>query len=158
MGKVLVPPSFSAPNIPALASKANLTTLVQALKAAKLVDTLSGAGPFTVFAPTDAAFAALSKDVLSALLKPENIQTLQNVLKYHVVSGEYASSDLKDGPIKTLEGQDVNVTLSKDKVMIKDANVSEPNVYAVNGIVHVIDKVLIYPGFVPPSSPSMVVV
>jgi uncharacterized surface protein with fasciclin (FAS1) repeats len=153
--KVLVPPGFSAPNIPALATTAKLGTLVQALTAAKLVGTLSGAGPFTVFAPTDAAFAALPEGVLSALLLPANIQTLQNVLKYHVVSGEDASSDLKDGSIKTLEGQDVNVTLSKDKVMINDATVTEPNVYAVNGIVHVIDKVLIYPGFVPP---SMVVV
>jgi transforming growth factor-beta-induced protein len=158
--KVLVPPGFSAPTIPQLATAANLSTLVAAVTAAKLVDTLSGAGPFTVFAPTNEAFAALSPGVLTALLKPENIKALTSILTYHVASGEVLSSDLTNGEqIKTLEGQDVNVTISGSDVSINAAKVTDPNVFAVNGVVHVIDAVLLPPGFVPPSMPvDMVIV
>lgn len=152
--KVLVPPGFSAPTIPQLAAAANLSTLVAAVTAAKLVDTLSGAGPFTVFAPTNEAFAALPSGVLTALLKPENIKALTSILTYHVASGEVVSSDLTNGEqIKTLEGQDVNVTISGSDVSINAAKVTDANVFAVNGVVHVIDAVLLPPGFVPPSMP-----
>lgn len=152
--KVLVPPGFSAPTIPQLAAAANLSTLVAAVTAAKLVDTLSGAGPFTVFAPTNEAFAALPSGVLTALLKPENIKALTSILTYHVASGEVVSSDLTNGEqIKTLEGQDVNVTISGSDVSINAAKVTDANVFAVNGVVHVINAVLLPPGFVPPSMP-----
>merc|ERR1711935_707856 len=150
--KVLVPPSFTAPTIPELAAAANLTTLVAAVTAAKLGATLSGAGPFTVFAPTNEAFAALPDGVLTALLKPANIADLVKVLEYHVVSREVLRTDLKNGEqIKTLEGQEVNVTIAGSDVSINDAKVKEANVFAVNGVVHVIDAVLLPPGFTPPS-------
>merc|ERR1712194_553019 len=150
--KVMIPPGFTAPTIPELAASANLTTLVAAITAAKLVATLSGAGPFTVFAPTNDAFTALPAGVLTALLKPENIKDLVTVLEYHVASGEVVSTDLKNGEqIKTLEGQDVNVTIAGTDVSINDAKVTEANVFAVNGVVHVIDAVLLPPGFTPPS-------
>lgn len=150
--KVMIPPGFAAPTIPQLAAAANLTTLVAAVTAAKLGATLSGAGPFTVFAPTNEAFAALPPGVLTALLKPANIADLVKVLEYHVVSREVLSTDLKNGQqIKTLEGQEVNVTIAGSDVSINDAKVKEANVFAVNGVVHVIDAVLLPPGFTPPS-------
>merc|ERR1719424_14168 len=150
--KVMIPPGFAAPTIPQLAAAANLTTLVAAVTAAKLGATLSGAGPFTVFAPTNEAFAALPPGVLTALLKPANIADLVKVLEYHVVSREVLSTDLKNGEqIKTLEGQEVNVTIAGSDVSINDAKVKEANVFAVNGVVHVIDAVLLPPGFTPPS-------
>lgn len=150
--KVMIPPGFAAPTIPQLAAAANLTTLVAAVTAAKLGATLSGAGPFTVFAPTNEAFAALPPGVLTALLKPANIADLAKVLEYHVVSREVLSTDLKNGQqIKTLEGQEVSVTIAGSDVSINDAKVKEANVFAVNGVVHVIDAVLLPPGFTPPS-------
>jgi transforming growth factor-beta-induced protein len=154
--KVLIPSDFSAPNIPALATAANLSTLVTALKAASLADTLSGAGPFTVFAPTNDAFAALPEGVLKALLEPANVKDLTTVLTYHVANGELFAADLKDGQhIKTLEGQNVNITISGSEVSVKGetkAKVTKADVCAVNGVVHVIDTVLLPPGFVPPFS------
>jgi len=154
--KVLIPPGFTAPTIPELAAAANLSTLVAAVTAANLGATLSGAGPFTVFAPTNEAFAALPAGVLTALLKPENIQDLAKVLTYHVASGEVLSTDLKNGEqIKTLEGQDVNVTISGSDDSINTAKVIKPNMLAVNGVVHVINGVLIPPGFTPPSAHSI---
>jgi len=156
--KVLIPPTFSAPTIPQLAAAANLTTLVAAVTAAKLGATLSGAGPFTVFAPTNEAFTALPAGVLTALLKPANIKDLATVLTYHVVSGEVLSSDLTNGEhVKTLEGTDLNVTISGSDVSINSAKVVKPNVFAVNGVVHVIDAVLLPEGFLPPSSQEDIV-
>jgi len=157
--QVMIPPGFTAPTIPELAAAANLTTLVAAVTAAKLGATLSGAGPFTVFAPTNEAFAALPDGVLTALLKPANIADLVKVLEYHVVSGEVLRIDLKNGQeVKTLEGQDVNITIAGSNVSVNAAKVIEANVFAVNGVVHVINSVLLPPGFTPPSEQTPMLV
>jgi len=154
INQVLIPPGFTAPTIPEVAVSAGLSTLVTAVKAADLASTLSGTGPFTVFAPTNDAFKNLPKGVLDELLKPANKQLLVKLLEYHVVSGEVVAADLKNGErVKTLEGQDVNVTISGSTVSINTAKVTQADVYASNGVVHVIDAVLIPPGFVPPPPP-----
>lgn len=152
--KVLVPPGFNPTdfNIVNTAVAAKLNTLAKAVTAADLTDTLSSAGPFTVFAPTDAAFSALG-ETLTKLLKPENKAALAQVLKYHVAIGELLASDLTDGQkITTVEGKDVEINIIDKKVSVGPAHVTTPDVFATNGVVHVIDKVLIPPGFVPPSS------
>ena len=118
------------------------TTLVAAVTAAGLVDTLSGDGPFTVFAPTDDAFRALPAGTVEGLL--QDVDKLTSVLTYHVVSGKVASTDLVDGPVPTVNGADVTVDLT-DGVKINDANVIIPDIEASNGIIHVIDKVLLPP-------------
>ncbi|OYU83843.1 MAG: fasciclin [Flavobacterium sp. BFFFF2] len=128
-------------NIVALATE-SAKTLAAAVKAADLVTTLEGAGPFTVFAPTDAAFAAIQKDV-DSLLKPENKAKLADILTYHVVSGKHMAADLKDGAeLTTLQGEKLKVSVHADKVMIGGAHVTTANVEASNGVVHLIDKVL----------------
>lgn len=119
-------------------------TLTAAVTAAGLVDTLKGAGPFTVFAPTDAAFAALPAGVLDALLLPENQDTLVKILTYHVVPGVVLSTDIADGEVPTVEGQ--NVTLSTaNGVTVNGANVVQADVLASNGVIHVIDAVILPP-------------
>ncbi|MEM9829093.1 MAG: fasciclin domain-containing protein [Bacteroidota bacterium] len=124
----------------------NLSTLVEAVKAAELVETLQSAGPFTVFAPTNEAFAALPEGTLETLLKPENKDKLAAVLTYHVVSGEVASTDLSDGmAATTVEGSDAKVTLSDGEAMIEGAKVVAADVKASNGIVHIIDAVILPP-------------
>ena len=122
----------------------DLSTLVTALKAADLVTTLSGKGPFTVFAPTNEAFAKLDKRVLDYLLEPQHKAQLAKVLTYHVVAAEAKSTDLKNGElIKTVEGQEVRVELYGGHVKINNAEVTIANVLATNGVVHIIDHVLI---------------
>ena len=117
-------------------------TLAAAVTAAGLVETLQGSGPFTVFAPTDGAFAAIQKDV-DELLKPENKEKLTDILTYHVVSGNAMAADLEDGQeFTTVQGGKLKVSIKGDKVMINDANVTMADVAASNGVVHVIDKVL----------------
>jgi len=128
------------------ASNPSFKTLVAAVKAAGLVDTLSGKGPFTVFAPTDAAFAALPKGTLESLLKPENKAKLQKILTYHVVPGAVTSSAIKPGQVKTVEGQPVTLKVMGGKVMVNNANVTAADVKASNGVIHVIDKVILPPG------------
>lgn len=124
----------------------NLTTLVAAVKAGDLVNTLKGDGPFTVFAPTDAAFAALPKGTLEMLLKPENKDKLVAILTYHVVSGKIMSGDLSDGQrAKTVQGAPIKVALGNGSVKINDAKVVAADVKAKNGVVHVIDKVILPP-------------
>jgi uncharacterized surface protein with fasciclin (FAS1) repeats len=118
-------------------------TLVAAVKAAGLADTLSGKGPFTVFAPTDAAFAKLPAGTVDSLLKPENKKKLQSILLYHVVAGKVLSTDLKAGPLKTVEGGDLTVDLSGGTVKINDATVTKADIPASNGVIHVIDTVLL---------------
>ncbi|MCY7293568.1 MAG: fasciclin domain-containing protein [Ferruginibacter sp.] len=119
------------------------TTLVAAVKAAGLVETLSGAGPFTVFAPTNAAFSALPAGAVDNLLKPEMKKDLTGVLTYHVVSGAVKAADLKDGQkIKTVQGQELTVSVKDGKVMINGANVTTADVVSSNGVTHVIDAVL----------------
>ena len=133
-------------NIVELASETpQLSTLVTAVTAAGLAETLSGEGPFTVFAPTNEAFAALPEGVLEDLLKPENKEKLVAVLTYHVVSGNVMSSDLSDGlKANTVEGQSVTFDLSEG-VKVNDATVAMADVKASNGVVHVIDRVILPP-------------
>lgn len=124
----------------------NLKTLVAAVKAGGLVDVLKGDGPFTVFAPTDEAFAALPKGTLEMLLKPENKDKLVAILTYHVVSGKVMSTDLSDGQkAATVQGQKVSVSIKGGTVKINDAKVIAADVKAKNGVVHVIDKVILPP-------------
>jgi len=118
-------------------------TLTAAVKAAGLVETLQGKGPFTVFAPTDAAFAAIQSDV-DKLLKPESKAKLSNILKYHVVSGKLKAEDLKDGQeLTTVEGSKLKVAVKDGKVTVGNAKVTSADISASNGVVHVIDKVLL---------------
>ena len=131
----------SKKDIVAIASE-SAKTLAAAVTAAGLVGTLQGEGPFTVFAPTDAAFAAIQKDV-DNLLKPENKAKLADILTYHVVSGSAMAADLEDGQeLTTVQGGKLKVTINGDNVMIGDAKVTMADVEASNGVVHVIDKVL----------------
>jgi uncharacterized surface protein with fasciclin (FAS1) repeats len=120
------------------------TTLVTAVTAAGLVETLQGAGPFTVFAPTNAAFAALPAGTVEGLLKPEKKAALTGILTYHVVAGSVKAADLKDGQkVKTLQGKELTVSIKDGKVKINGANVTAADLEAGNGIVHVIDGVLL---------------
>jgi uncharacterized surface protein with fasciclin (FAS1) repeats len=127
------------------ASNASFKTLSAALKAAGLTRELSGKGPYTVFAPTDAAFAALPKGTVEKLLKPENKETLRKILAYHVIAGNVESTDLKTGQVKTVEGAPVEVSVNGSSVMVNDAKVTTPDIKASNGVIHVIDKVILPP-------------
>jgi uncharacterized surface protein with fasciclin (FAS1) repeats len=119
----------------------SFSTLVAAIKAANLVDTLKGAGPFTVFAPTDEAFAKLPDGTVDALLK--DIPKLKKILTYHVVSGKVMATEVvKLKSAKTVEGSDVKIDASSG-VKVNDATVSTPDVGADNGVIHIIDTVLI---------------
>ncbi|MBC7507218.1 MAG: fasciclin domain-containing protein [Ferruginibacter sp.] len=119
------------------------TTLVAAVTAAGLVETLKGAGPFTVFAPTNAAFSALPAGTVEGLLKPENKEKLTKILTYHVVAGAVKAADLTDGQkVKTLQGEELTVSIKEGKVMINGANVTAADLTGSNGVVHVIDAVL----------------
>lgn len=120
------------------------TTLVAAVGAAGLVETLSGTGPFTVFAPTNAAFEALPAGTVDNLLKPESKDQLTSVLTYHVVAGNVMAADLSDGQIvKTLNGQDLTVSINDGKVMINGATVTAADLSGSNGVIHVVDGVLL---------------
>ncbi|MGR3323568.1 MAG: fasciclin domain-containing protein [Pseudooceanicola sp.] len=120
----------------------SFSTLLAAAEAAGLVETLKGEGPLTVFAPTDEAFAALPEGTVESLLEPENKDKLAQILTYHVVSGSVMSGDLSDGmTAATVEGGEITVALG-DGVMVNDANVVTPDIEASNGVIHVIDKVL----------------
>ena len=124
-------------------SAGQFKTLVAAVKAAGLVETLKGPGPFTVFAPTDAAFAKLPKGTVEDLLKPENKAKLTAILTYHVVPGKVLAADvvkLKDA--KTVQGGSVGIAASGGKVSIDGAQVVKADVAASNGVIHVIDTVL----------------
>jgi uncharacterized surface protein with fasciclin (FAS1) repeats len=131
----------------------DFTTLVTAIQAAGLAETLSGKGPFTVFAPTNAAFAKLPKGTLETLLKPENKMQLTDILTYHVVAGAVKAADVVklDGKMaKTVNGGEVKVKLGTDKdgkatVMVNDALVTGTDVMASNGVIHVVDTVLMPP-------------
>lgn len=118
-------------------------TLVAAVKAADLVETLKGEGPFTVFAPTDAAFAALPEGTVENLLKPENKDQLVSILTYHVVPGKVMSDDLTEGQMATtVQGSDVTITLAGGP-KVDGANIVTPDVEASNGVIHVIDAVIL---------------
>jgi uncharacterized surface protein with fasciclin (FAS1) repeats len=124
----------------------SFTTLAAALEAAGLVETLKGEGPFTVFAPTDAAFAALPAGTVEDLLKPENKDKLVAVLTYHVVPGKVMSTDLSEGlKAATVQGGEVTITLEGGP-KVNGAVISTPDVAASNGVIHVIDSVILPPG------------
>ncbi len=121
-----------------------LSTLVAAVKAGDLVGVLKGDGPFTVFAPTNDAFAKLPAGTVENLLKPENKAQLVAVLTYHVVPGKVMSADLKNGQkAKTVQGSEITVTLVDGKAMIDNATVTTADIEASNGVVHVIDTVIL---------------
>jgi len=144
-----VAPTPPAPATPATVvdiavGSAAHTTLVTAVKAAGLVETLSGAGPFTVFAPTNAAFEKLPKGTLESLLTAEKKSDLTSILTYHVVAGSFKAADLKDGQtLKTVNGKDLKVTIKDGTVMINGAVVTAADLIAGNGVVHVIDAVVL---------------
>ena len=122
----------------------NFKTLAAALGAAGLVSTVSGPGPFTVFAPTDAAFAKLPAGTVEDLLKPENKDKLSAILTYHVVSGKVMAADVvKLLEAKTVNGKMLKVKVNGGKVMINDANVTSTDIAASNGVIHVVDSVIL---------------
>jgi uncharacterized surface protein with fasciclin (FAS1) repeats len=123
----------------------NFGTLVAAVTAADLVETLSGEGPFTVFAPTDEAFAALPAGVLDGLLLPENKALLAQILTYHVVAGKVMAADVTDGDVATVEGSTIKLG-TMGGVTVNGANVVAADVAASNGVIHAIDAVILPPG------------
>lgn len=119
------------------------TTLVAALSAAGLVETLQGSGPFTVFAPTNAAFEKLPAGTVESLVKPENKEKLSGILTYHVVAGNVKAADLSDGQVvQTINGQELTVSIKDGNVMINGAKVTAADLNGSNGVVHVVDSVL----------------
>jgi len=119
---------------------------IKALTAAGLTETLQGAGPFTIFAPTDAAFAQLKdQDAVGDLLKPENKKILVQVLKYHVVPGKILFSDLKSGKLKSLQGDDIIVTINNNIVKVDNAKITQVDIQGSNGVIHQIDHLLVPP-------------
>jgi uncharacterized surface protein with fasciclin (FAS1) repeats len=143
-GLVLASPAAAADIVETAAANGSFTTLVAAAKAAGLVDTLKGPGPFTVFAPTDEAFKKLPAGTVENLLKPENKTQLTKVLTYHVVPGKVMASDVKGKTTtaKTVEGSTVAIDASGSAVKVDNATVSKADVTASNGVIHVIDTVI----------------
>lgn len=126
------------------AGNKDFSTLVAAVKAAGLVDTLSGKDNFTVFAPTNAAFDKLPKGTVEDLLKPENKKKLVAILTYHVVAGKVMAADVvKLDKAKTVQGQEVKIVAGKDGVKVDNANVVKTDIVAKNGVIHVIDTVIL---------------
>lgn len=125
------------------ASNKSFSTLVAAVKAAGLVETLKGEGPYTVFAPTDEAFAKLPKGTLESLLKPENKQKLVAILTYHVIPGKVMAKDVKSGKVKTASGSSFKMKVSKKGVWVDNAKIVATDVKADNGVIHVIDTVIL---------------
>ncbi|MEH2229654.1 MAG: fasciclin domain-containing protein [Nostoc sp.] len=129
------------------ASQGQFKTLIQAVQAAGLTEQLAAPGPYTVFAPTDAAFSALPKATLDQLLQPANKQQLVKLLSYHVIPGGITSQQLTSGEVKTVEGSPVKITVDRasNSITVNNAKVSQPDIPASNGIVHVVDQVLLPP-------------
>jgi uncharacterized surface protein with fasciclin (FAS1) repeats len=125
------------------AGNPDFSTLVAAIKAADLAETLSGAGPFTVFAPTNAAFDKLPKGTVEDLLKPENKAKLAAILTYHVVAGKVLAADVKTGMVKTVQGTDLDVKVTTAGVTVNDAKVVKTDIVGSNGVIHVIDTVVL---------------
>lgn len=133
--------AFAADIVDTAIANGNFKTLVTAVQEAGLVDTLKGKGPFTVFAPTDAAFAKLPAGTLESLLQDK--QKLADILTYHVVAGKVMASQVKPGKVKTVEGQSLTVTKKNGAVMVDNATVTMTDIVASNGVIHVIDAVVI---------------
>jgi len=134
----------AAGDIVAVAAGAgNFKTLVAAIQAAGLVETLQGKGPFTVFAPTDEAFAKLPAGTVESLLKPENKAKLVSILTYHVVPGKVMAADVKTMKAKTVNGQELSIKVEDGKVTVDNAKVVKTDVAAKNGVIHVIDTVVL---------------
>ena len=150
---VLLPPSQLKDIVDTAVANGNFKTLVTALQVADLVPVLKSRGPFTVFAPTDAAFAKLPPGTVENLLKPENRRLLIRILTYHVVSGNLTAAAIialkPPVNVTTIEGQDFLVTQSGNNLKVNDATVIIPNVFASNGIIHAIDTVLLPPAELP---------
>lgn len=125
------------------ASNDSFTTLVAAVKAAGLADTLSGDGPFTIFAPTNEAFAKLPEGTVESLLKPENKEKLQKILTLHAVSGKVMAADVKSGKVETLNGESIEVAVADSGVTVNGANVVKTDIMGTNGVIHVIDTVML---------------
>ena len=123
-------------------SQEQFSTLVAALDAAELAEVLSGEGPYTVFAPTDEAFAALPEGTVEELLKPENKDQLVQLLTYHVVPAKVTASEITDGSVETVAGNPVTLSVADGMVMVNDATVVEADIMGSNGVIHVIDKVI----------------
>lgn len=137
-------PKSSGKDIVAVAVGAgSFNTLVAAVKAAGLVETLQGDGPFTVFAPTDEAFAKLPEGTVAGLLKPENKEKLIAILTYHVLPGKVMASDVTTSQPKTVNGKSINVKVGPNGVMVDNANVVKTDIPASNGVIHVIDTVIL---------------
>ena len=141
----IVPAALAAPKadiVDTAVADGHFKTLAKALTAAGLVDTLKGKGPFTVFAPTDEAFAKLPKGTLDALLKDK--KKLTAVLTYHVVAGKVMAADVvKLKTAKTVNGADLKITVTGGTVMVNDAKVTQTDIEATNGVIHVVDSVLL---------------
>jgi uncharacterized surface protein with fasciclin (FAS1) repeats len=134
-------PAAKADIVGTAVAAGQFNTLAKALTAAGLVDTLKGPGPFTVFAPTDEAFAKIPADKLNALLADK--AALTQVLTYHVVGGKVMAADVKTGAVKTVQGQALNVVASPSGVMVNNARVIKTDIAATNGVIHVIDTVVL---------------
>ena len=145
-GLAAAPVARAADIVDTAVGAGSFNTLVAAVKAAGLVDALKGPGPLTVFAPTDAAFAKLPAGTLDDLLKPANKEKLKGILLYHVVSGKVMSTDLK-GTVKpaTLQGSALTIVAGPSGVTVDGANVSKADIVASNGVIHVIDAVVLPP-------------
>ena len=144
LGVAHADPKVEAKDIVAVAAgNGSFNTLVAAVKAAGLVETLQGTGPFTVFAPTDEAFAKLPKGTVEELLKPENKEKLVAILTYHVVAGKVMAADVKTMKAKTVNGKELDVKVTDGAVTVDNAKVVKTDVAASNGVIHVIDTVLL---------------
>jgi uncharacterized surface protein with fasciclin (FAS1) repeats len=133
--------AFAADIVDTAVSAGQFKTLVTALQQANLVETLKGEGPFTVFAPTDAAFAKLPPGTVEALLRDR--EKLTAVLTYHVVPGRVMAAQVRPGPVKTVQGQSLTVTARSGTVMVDNARVVKTDIGASNGVIHVIDTVVL---------------
>jgi uncharacterized surface protein with fasciclin (FAS1) repeats len=141
--KSATPPAATQDIVAVATGAGSFKTLVAAVQAAGLVETLQGKGPFTVFAPTDEAFAKLPSGTVEGLLKPENKDKLAAILTYHVVSGKVMAADVKTGEVKTVNGKDLSVKVADGKVTVNGASVVTTDIAASNGVIHVIDAVVL---------------
>lgn len=142
-------------DILAVASGAgNFKTLITAIKAAGLMETLQGEGPFTVFAPTDEAFAQLPPGTLEDLLKPESKAMLAGILSYHVVPGKLLAADVKTMKVKTANGQELSLKVEDKSVTVNGAKVLKTDIAATNGVIHVIDAVVLPPVATEAAAPA----